>query len=41
MASVVAAFAAAWIVHIVYLFTLGARQRRLQQALDSLDARER
>lgn len=41
MISVVAAFAAGWIVHIVYLFTLGARQRRLQAALEALEAAER
>lgn len=41
MASVVAAFAAAWIVHIIYLMTLGARQRNLQRSLAALEASDR
>ncbi|MHB8735282.1 MAG: hypothetical protein ACYC6M_08285 [Terriglobales bacterium] len=36
MHSVVAAFAAAWIIHIVYLFTLASRQRELRRALNAV-----
>jgi len=40
MHSVVAAFAVAWIIHIVYLFSLAARQRELRRALDAVTPRD-
>jgi hypothetical protein len=38
MGNVVAAFAAAWIIHFVYLVTIARRETRLRQALESLRA---
>jgi len=37
MGSVIAAYSAAWIILMAYLLSLGARQRKLQQALERLE----
>ncbi|MGH9487842.1 MAG: CcmD family protein [Terriglobales bacterium] len=37
MGSLVAAYSVAWIILMVYVFTLAARQRRLRRALNALE----
>ncbi len=37
MTNVVAAFAVAWIVPMIYLLTLGSRQRRLRREMQRLE----
>ncbi len=38
MAYVVAAYGVAWAIHMIYLFTLGAREKELRQSLETLKA---
>lgn len=38
MGSLVAAYTVAWVVLMVYVFTLAARQRRLKRTLAALEA---
>ncbi|MGH9465730.1 MAG: CcmD family protein [Terriglobales bacterium] len=38
MGSLVAAYTAAWIILMVYVFTLAARQRRLRRSLEALES---
>ena len=40
MGSLVAAYTVAWTVLMIYVVTLGARQRRLKQTLERLAAQE-
>ncbi len=41
MGSVVAAYTVAWTILMIFVATLGARQRRLRRALEQLQAEQR